>query len=58
MKAQGGRGPGVSGGFDVGRFEHTHGSGLFPRAIVTPQMLAAVEAWLKTKPSGISRGGE
>lgn len=58
MKAQGGRGPGVSGGFDVGRFEQTHGSGLFPRRIVTAQMLDALEAWLRTKPSGISRGGD
>jgi uncharacterized membrane protein len=57
-KAQGGRGPGLSGGFEIGRFEHTHGTALFPRRIVTPQMLAAVEAWLRTKPSGISRGGD
>jgi uncharacterized membrane protein len=57
-KAQGGRGPGVSGGFDIGSFERTHGSTLFPQQIVTPQMLAAVEAWLRTKPSGISRGGD
>lgn len=58
MEAQGARGPGLSGGFDVRRFEHTHGAGLFPRRIVTPTMIAALEAWLRTEPSGISRGGE
>jgi uncharacterized membrane protein len=58
LKAQGGRGPGLSGGFEVGNFEQTHGSGLFPLQVVTPQMLAAVEAWLRTKPSGVSRGGD
>lgn len=59
MKAQGGRGPGLSGiGFDLGRFRHTHGTGLFPSQIVTDRMLAAVNAWLYTKPSGISRRGD
>ena len=56
MLAEGQRGPGLSGGFRVERFEHTHGTGLFPRSIVTPQMVNALEAWLRTKPSGISRG--
>ena len=58
MKAQGGRGPGLSGGFEVRRFEHTHGTGLFPRDVVTPRMIAALEAWLRTKPSGISPQGD
>lgn len=58
MKAQGGRGPGLSGGFEVRRFEHTHGTGLFPASIVTPRLVASLEAWLRTKPSGISHGGE
>ena len=58
MKAQGGRGPGLSGGFDVGRFERTHGTGLFPASIATPQLVNAVEAWLRTKPSGISPQGD
>lgn len=59
MRAQGARGPGLSGiGFDVARFRHTHGSGLFPAQIVSDRMLAAVNAWLRTKPSGISRGGD
>lgn len=56
LQAQGGRGPGLSGGFDVGRFEHTHGAGLFPASMVTPQMVNTLEAWLRTKPSGISHG--
>ena len=58
MKAQGGRGPGLSGGFEAGSFEQTHGGGLFPPSIVTPRMIATLEAWLETKPSGISRGGD
>lgn len=57
-KAQGGRGPGLSGGFEIGNFEDTHGTGLFPASIVTPSMIGALEAWLGTKPSGISRGGD
>jgi len=58
MKAQGGRGPGLSGGFDVHRFEHTHGTGLFPSSIATPRLVDALEAWLRTKPSGISPQGD
>jgi len=58
MKAQGGRGPGLSGGFELDNFEQTHGTALFPRQIVTPEMLGAVQAWLRTEPSGISRGGD
>jgi uncharacterized membrane protein len=58
MQAQGGRGPGLSGGFEVARFEDTHGGALFPQRIVTPRMLDTLEAWLRTKPSGISRGGD
>jgi uncharacterized membrane protein len=56
--AQGGRGPGLSGGFQVRRFEHTHGTGLFPASMVTPAMIGALEAWLRTKPSGISPQGD
>jgi uncharacterized membrane protein len=58
LRAQGDRGPGVSGGFDVRRFEHTHGTGLFPPTIATPSLVGALQAWLRTKPSGISRGGD
>jgi uncharacterized membrane protein len=58
MKAQGGRGPGLSGGFDARRFRQTHGTGLFPAGIVTGAMVDALEAWLRTKPSGISPQGD
>ncbi len=58
MKAQGGRGPGLSGGFDATRFSHTHGTGLFPASMVTRPMVDALEAWLRTKPSGISPQGD
>jgi uncharacterized membrane protein len=58
MQAQGKRGPCLSGGVDLDRFRHTHGTGLFPPAIITAKMVGAVNAWLKTDPAGAAcRGG-
>lgn len=59
MQAQGGRGPCLSGGFELANFRRTHGDGLFPPQVVTPRMLNAVEAWLQTRPSGaVCIGGD
>lgn len=59
MQAQGQRGPCLSGGARLDAFRGTHGTGLFPAAIVTARMFAAVDAWLKTDPAGedCHRGG-
>ena len=51
MNAEGGVGPCVSGGIDLGRFRDTHGDGLFPRSLVSDRMLETVNAWLRTKPA-------
>ena len=59
MHAEGGRGPCLSGGFELAHFRRTHGDGLFPPQVVTRRMLDAVEAWLQTRPSGaVCRGGD
>jgi mono/diheme cytochrome c family protein len=54
-QAEGARGPGLAGGQELPDFRRVHGQGLFPRSVVSDKDFAAVNAWLKTLPSG--RGG-
>jgi mono/diheme cytochrome c family protein len=46
--AQGQRGPDLQGGREVDDFRRVHQHGLFPRAVVTDQDFAAIDAWLRT----------
>lgn len=58
MHAEGMRGPCLSGGIEIDGFRHTHGSGLFPPAVVTTRMVDAINAWLRTDPAGRVCHGE
>lgn len=49
-KAQGLRGPSLSGGAELGQFRRVHGDGLFPPAAVSDRDFTAVDAWLRTLP--------
>ena len=46
--AQGRRGPALAGGVDLTDFRRVHGSGLFPRRIVSDRDFRAIDAWLGT----------
>ena len=50
MKAKGGSAPPLAGGIELHGFRHTHGPGLFPRSVVTDQMIETIDAWLRTLP--------
>jgi uncharacterized membrane protein len=56
MRAQGGVGPGLGGGFEPARFRDVHSAGLFPPAVVTDRMVNAIDAWLRTLPKSRNRG--
>jgi mono/diheme cytochrome c family protein len=47
-RAQGLRGPRLAGGVELEEFRQVHGTGLFPREIVTDRDFAALDAWLRT----------
>jgi mono/diheme cytochrome c family protein len=47
-RAQGGRGPRLAGGREIGEFRHVHDAGLFPRAVVGERDFAAIDAYLRT----------
>jgi mono/diheme cytochrome c family protein len=46
--AQGGRGPELAGGADVGDFRRVHADGLFPASVVGDRDFQAIDAWLRT----------
>jgi uncharacterized membrane protein len=48
MDAQGGRGPALAGGIELDWFRQAHGTGLFPKNVVTDPMFQAVNDYLKT----------